>query len=168
MSREVRKVPVDWSHPKSENGSYRPMFDRDYQTEFSAWLKGKEQWENGFQKDWSSGNFRPKDEKYKNMSFEEWSGTAPDSRYYMPQWPEEEKTHFMMYETTSGGSPISPAFETREELAHWLDDNKASAFGKHTASYEEWLAMIDQEYCISMIMTNGKLMSGVEACSKDL
>jgi hypothetical protein len=46
----------------------------------------------------------------------------------MPQWAEEEKTHIMMYETCSEGTPISPAFKRgeKEKLARWLVDNKAS------------------------------------------
>ena len=42
----------------------------------------------------------------------------------------------MIYETCSEGSPISPAFETPEELARWLTDN---SFGSMTATYEQWL-----------------------------
>jgi len=166
MGREVRMVPKNWEHPKDERGNFRPMFDRDYKQEFNEWLEEKEKWDAGFQKDWSTDGYKPKYEKYKDTSFEEWSGTAPDSRYYMPNWPKEERTHLMMYEDTSEGTPISPAFETPEELAKWLADNKASSFGSDTATYEQWLNMITGSgYAPSMVIENGVMKSGVEFIS---
>lgn len=86
----------------------------------------------------------------------------PQSKYYMPEWKEEEKTHFMMYETTSEGTPISPAFTNIEALAHWLADNRASSFANETATYEQWLATCRQGWAISAVSTGGKLTSGVE------
>ena len=163
MSREVRMVPKDWQHPKKDNGNYQPMFDRDYKIEFNEWLKEKEQWEKGLMKDWLKGGYIPKEEKYKDMPFEEWYGSAPDSRYYMPQWPDSERTHYMMYETTSEGTPKSPAFETPEQLAHYLADNKVSTFADMTTTYEKWLKMIQGSgYACSAVMTNGEIKSGVE------
>ena len=49
---------------------------------------------------------------------------------------------YQMWETTTEGSPISPAFETPKELAQWLTDNEASASGSMTATYNQWLAFI--------------------------
>lgn len=49
----------------------------------------------------------------------------------------------MIYETCSEGSPISPAFETPEELARWLTDN---SFGSMTATYEQWLGGYEDEH----------------------
>lgn len=74
-------------------------------------------------------------------AFVEWHGARPDPEDYMPDWPEEERTHYQMYETTSEGTPISPVFATPEELARWCADNGASAFADMTMSYEEWLAV---------------------------
>ena len=89
---------------------------------------------------------------------------AAHSRDYMPAWPDAERTHFMMYENTSEGTPISPAFETPEELARWLADTNASAFGNSGASYEAWLNIARGEWAPSMIYTpQGGLQSGVEA-----
>jgi len=68
----------------------------------------------------------------------------------------------MMYETTSEGTPISPAFETPEALARWLTDTGASAFGKSTAPYEAWLSVCNGGYAPSLVMVGGELISGVE------
>jgi hypothetical protein len=70
---------------------------------------------------------------------------------------------YQLWETTSEGSPISPSFETPEELAHWLEDNKASAMGYETASYDQWLAFIKGPgWAPSMVICDGKMMSGVQ------
>ena len=68
-----------------------------------------------------------------------------------------------MWETTSEGSPISPVFETPEELARWLADTNASAFGREGASYESWLGMIRGGWAPSLIIDEKGMRSGVEA-----
>lgn len=71
---------------------------------------------------------------------------------------------WQMWETTSEGSPISPVCETPEALARWLADHSASAFGRQTATYEQWLAMIrGGGHAPSMVVDGGRVMSGVEA-----
>ena len=70
---------------------------------------------------------------------------------------------WQMWENVSEGSPISPVFKTPEELAKWLVDNSASSMGSQTATYEQWMSTIKMGFAPSMVMTNGKLISGVEA-----
>lgn len=52
----------------------------------------------------------------------------------------DEATHLALYETCSEGTPVSPAFASREELARYLADNNVSAFADITLTYDEWLA----------------------------
>jgi len=85
----------------------------------------------------------------------------------MPDWPEGEATHYMMYEDTSEGTPISPAFATPEELAQWLVDNNASAFAGARASYEAWLRVARGGWACSAVLHNGVLESGVEALKQE-
>lgn len=47
---------------------------------------------------------------------------------FMPDWKKEEATHYMMYETISEGTPISPIFSTQEELAEFLSDGDDDAY----------------------------------------
>ena len=89
----------------------------------------------------------------------DWFGTAPNREEYMPQWSDDEKTHLMMYENTSEGTPISPAFATAEELARWLADNGASAFAGMTASYEAWLRVANGGYAPSAVFSSKGLQS---------
>ena len=74
-----------------------------------------------------------------------------------------------MYEDTSEGTPISPAFETPEELATWLAENKASSFADFTASYDAWLNIIkSKKNSIGMVMhPDGTKQCGVEAMNRD-
>lgn len=163
MGREVRRVPADWQHPRDERGRLIPLYGRSYSEELRKWNEGNANWIEGLRQDWTTKDWVPIDEEHRNMSFSEWDGGQPQSEDYMPDWPEAERTHYQMYEVTSEGTPISPVFASPEELAKWLADNKASAFADQTATYEQWLGMIDEGYAISGVTTNGKIQSGVAA-----
>lgn len=52
---------------------------------------------------------------------------------------------FQLWETTSEGSPISPVFETLDELCEWCDGN-ATTFGSLKASKEEWKKMLSNDF----------------------
>ena len=80
---------------------------------------------------------------------------------------EAECVMYVMYENTSEGTPISPAFETPEALARWLADTGASSFAGMTATYERWLNGARGGYAPSMVMAGGHLMSGVESSVKE-
>lgn len=164
MGREVRRVSKDWEHPKNHNG-FCPLFD-GFSTALTDWKKNREQWDNGFVesfKDYPKEAWRPKGKSEEGSSFKEWYGEKPSKEDYMPEWTEEEKTRIQMYETCSEGTPISPVMETPEELARWLVDNNASAFGGEGASYEAWLRVCLGGDAPSAVMMDGKLTSGVEA-----
>ena len=142
MGREVRRVPADWEHPRDKRGNYIPLFGGSYEEEAEEFLSIVNS--QGLQK------------------AIDWMG-VPKSEDYMPDWPAEDRTHLMMYETCSEGTPISPAFETPEELARWLADNNASAFGISTASYEGWLRVARGGYAPTAVGIAGQGMtSGVD------
>jgi hypothetical protein len=93
----------------------------------------------------------------------------PDRADFMPEFPEGTATGWCMYETTSEGTPISPVFETPEELAHWLADNGASTFASMTTTYENWLRMIKVGWAHSATLRgDGAMESGVESIAKEL
>lgn len=73
---------------------------------------------------------------------------------------------WQMWETTSEGSPISPVMVSPEALAEWLSDNKASAFGDQTATYDAWLRMINSGYAPSAVSCDGEIISGVAFVSR--
>ncbi len=162
MSREVRRVPKNWMHPRSSDGQYIPLHD-NFVERLRNWSEEKEQWDRGLIRDYVTNGWKPKDQDRSDMTFEEWDGREPKAEDYMPTWMEEERTHLQMYETCTEGTPISPVMKTPEELARWLVDNKASAFGGMTASYEGWLIVAKGESSVGMVMGDGRPpMSGVD------
>lgn len=171
MGREVRHVPADWEHPKDHRGGYTPLLSHSYETALAEWLEGRSKWAEGLRENWSFDagpkQWKAIDPEDTSMAWEEWSGDAPQFSDYMPDWPEEQRTHLQMYEDTSEGTPISPVMETPEELARWLADNGASAFGHDTADYESWLATIKRGWAISAIWSPGTgMQSGVTALAE--
>ena len=109
------------------------------------------------------GHFIPMYEHFAYNAEEIAEGSNYGCDVMMPQWPDAERTHLMMYEDCSEGTPISPAFATPEELAHWLVDNGASAFGGMTATYEQWLATCKRGWSVgSVFIPETGLVSGVE------
>lgn len=164
MGREVRRVPKDWQHPQHEGGKYIPLMD-NFHKRLSEWNEGNEMWAKGFRDDFNGG-WKPREDDEKNMTYEEWTGPRPEADEYMPDWPESERTHIQMYEDCSEGTPISPVMEKPEELARWLADNNASAFGSMTASYEQWLATIKRGFAFSMVIEDNKIRSGVDAIAE--
>ncbi len=168
MGREVRRVPADWQHPKHHTWRlpgpqwlevYKPLYPgEDYQARVDEWDEECAKWKAGWRPD------RCDDPESRAMCYEQWAGQRPHRDDYMPNWPAEQRTHLMMYENTSEGTPISPAFETPEELARWLADTGASAFGSDTASYEAWLRVAQGGWAPSAVYTpQTGLVSGVQA-----
>ena len=165
MGREVRMVPADWQHPKEQVPDWRTgqMVDRYKPLHESGWADCAKEWDEERAK-WERGEFPDyAGEESKAMPYDQWNGPRPFSGDYMPDWPAEHRTHYMMYEDTSEGTPISPAFATPEELARWLADNGASACGSDTATYEQWLKVARGGWAPSMIIANGVVQSGVAA-----
>jgi hypothetical protein len=164
MGREVRKVPANWQHPKGSNGKFIPLYGRSFIKALAEWEKGYQKWQEGLRENFTNDGMQwvPKKDDELNMSYEKWSGPRPEKDDYMPDWEDSERTHIQMYENTSEGTPISPVMDTPENLARWLVDNNASAFGNMTATYGQWLGTIKAGFAVSMIMTENVLMSGVE------
>jgi len=168
MGREIRRVPKDWQHPKNEKGHYIPLLDRSYDVDAAEWDEEYAQWQRGYQRDYGNkeSKWKPKDPEYAFMWFGEWTGRRPSPTDYMPDWPESERTHIQMYESTSEGTPISPVMDCPKKLARWLADNGASSFGSMTATYEEWLAVCEDGWAPSALIIDGVMMSGVEGMPK--
>jgi hypothetical protein len=184
MGRSVRRVPKDWVHPvytaetarhPGDVGRYVPLLDRFDPEEARLWDEGARKWAEGLRPDGLDENGQdiwvvPSEEfplSYRSpeVTWEAWTGTRPDPARHMPFWPDEERTHIAMYETTSEGTPISPVFKTGVALAHWLADNNASCFGDNTASYETWLTWIREDGVVDTDEDIAEEMAEVEGSS---
>jgi hypothetical protein len=143
MGREVRRVTPHFKHPEI-HGSFLPLED-DYEEALER--------------------FNDRVQAHGLSEAAAYFGGQPNpAKFIDPRTPKSEKTWYMMYENTTEGTPISPSFETPEELARWLADSGASAFGSMKATYEEWLATIRNGSAPSAVFSQKTgLQSGVEA-----
>ena len=140
MSREIRKVPKGWEHPKNEEGRYIPLYGESFATAFNEWYDGLQRWLNGTSEDYDD-RFYTRDAR----GYTEYAGQSPDpERYRLQDWTEEEANCFQIYQTVSEGTPVSPVFESLEEMEKWLikqgySENAARNFCKEgyamSASY---------------------------------
>lgn len=167
MGREVRRVPADWQHPRGVGGhDFRPLHASGYESCAAEWDESAVQWERGFCESYGPGEkWQPRAE-HETGTYAEYAGERPRQEDYMPTWTPEQADHLMMYEDTTEGTPISPAFKAPEELARWLADNGASSFGASAATYEQWLPICKGGYAPSMVMMGGQMLSGVEAMAE--
>jgi hypothetical protein len=122
MGREIRRVPLNWEHPKEEKYNYQtsqyedsfiPMHDENYNVAAKAWIEKFELWKEGK---------HPQQLEPDNQYAYVWDyeGDPPSKRYYLPDWPENEQLGYRLYETVSEGTPVSPAFASLDELAEYL------------------------------------------------
>jgi hypothetical protein len=88
---------------------------------------------------------------------------CPDYTTKVPTGP-----GYQLWETTSEGSPISPVFESPEELAQWLVDNKTPSFASKTEDYETWLKFIQGPgWAPSAVGVGDQMISGVAAAVRE-
>mgnify|MGYP001168790658 CR=1 FL=1 len=122
MGREIRRVPPNWDHPisKDEYGRERrqPMYDSTYAAARTEWLEELRKWEA------SEDHDRDKHRREDGSAYDywEWNSGPPDRAYYRP-WSDDEATWFQLWETVSEGTPVSPPFETLDELAQYLAEH---------------------------------------------
>lgn len=161
MGREVRMVRTDWE-PHDE-----PLHDGlKFPERLARWIAGERLFKEGKYRGYVSEEVEDLPDYAQGLSYEEWEGERPDPKNFTDTRPGDELTHIVMYENTSEGTPISPKFpmtpQGEEDLARWLADNNASAFGYDGATYEQWLGMIrNGGYSLGMVTVDGQIMSGV-------
>lgn len=137
LSRAVRRVPLEWEHPRDERGHHIPLFDRDYSAAASDWDRECAEWDRGEYPDYAS-------ESSKAMGYAEWAGDRPCAESYMPVFPSDAKLGICMYEEVTEGTPISGVYpdtpQGRSDLAEFLADNPTGVTAGMTA--DEWLQII--------------------------
>ncbi len=133
MGRELRRVPPNWEHPKRDEYNpatqryepdYKPLYDRSCEEAWTEWQQAYLEWLTGeharIAAEYGEDKY-PLDQPY--WSFCRWHGMPPDPEYYRPKWNDGEATWWQVYETVSEGTPVTPPFETREELVEYLIAN---------------------------------------------
>lgn len=170
MSRECRRVAPGYVHPM-ERHQYRgqvlrPLFEgKDFAPRYEAWKVAAEKWDAGLVQNWTTypvESWRPRTPD-DGATFEENYGAKPDPDNFMPNWPAEVATHFMMFETVSEGTPLSPACETPDACARYCADHDVDGFG---VSYAAWLRVCLGGYAPSFVAVDGVLMDGTEGAHR--
>ena len=173
MGREIRRVPANWQHPKTERLNYltgrmeecfQALYDRPYIEALAEWLKEHEAWERGEHE----GQIKHGHTKAKYPHYANYGGNAPSMEYYRPNWKPEEMTWWQVYETVSEGTPVSPPFATREELVEYLVTN--GDFWDQKRGDKAWnrksaeAFVMGDGWCPSLIVTpQHGVQTGVEA-----
>ena len=122
MGRVVRRVPPNWKHPEFKHyptGAMRkqPMFDRDFEKAMADWLSEFDRVR--------SGNLSDIERECYPRGLADWlqdEGAPPDPRFYRP-WDESDATWHQVWENVSEGTPVTPPFETQDELIEYLAAN---------------------------------------------
>lgn len=161
MGREIRRVPLDWKHPKhmvqrfvkfeyQMVEEFVPLKQSDWYEETNA------RWEEQHAK-WLDGTHPDKDE-YHYMTYEEYAGPRPDPEEYMPTWSEEECKGWCVYDTVSEGMPVTPVFENPEDLIDYLvengdfwDQERRKEGGRGLINCDPW----PREVATRFVMSNG-------------
>lgn len=176
MGREIRRVPKNWKHPEIETPDYRAgtmtkrfqgMHDRPYREAITEWFSGWQKWE---RKEFD-GFFA--DEDGRMLDYWQYNGNPPQHEYYRPDWRQEEMVWWQVYETVSEGTPVTPAFATREELVDYLVahgdfwDQKRRKEGCKDMRCTPWPraeaeALLQTGSAMSLVVKDGKVMSGTE------
>lgn len=122
MGREIRRVPANWKHPKNDDGSFRPLYDQDYEAACAEWWADAVEWRMGDTGDLDDFD---REMRAKYNWYWDYNGGPPlaDDGDHRPAWTEEDATNLQMYETVSEGTPVSPVFATLVEMENWLAED---------------------------------------------
>lgn len=112
MGREIRRVPLDWEHPRDARGRYQPMYDEAYEDAAARWLTACIAW--------SQGTNGTQEQRDKHPYYWDWDGPPPARAYYRPKWTAEMRVGYQVYETVTEGTPVSPVFESKDDIIAWL------------------------------------------------
>lgn len=140
LSRNVRRVPMDYDPPRDPRGGYHPTYDQFYADALREWEEEKARWDAGERPDFCSPENR-------DLSYEEWDGPAPDPEFYYPgsAWPEDAEMAIRMYEDVTEGTPISRPYPDtpagRRAMANELATRDSGLTSNFTVA--DWLEVID-------------------------
>jgi hypothetical protein len=154
MGREIRRVPKNWEHPKS-NGKFIPLYDLSYEQKARDWLENCIKWENNTHDDL----IKHPEYKKEYPFFWQYECNPPDPSYYRSEFTKEANC-YQMYETVSEGTPVSPVFETKNDLVDYLVKN--GDFWDQIRGDGGWIReiaeqFVEREWAMSGMFVNGEI-----------
>jgi hypothetical protein len=149
MGREIREVPADWQHPTEwKPGKYWPAIAPYAEREFVP-LHDFDEYTTGEYREGSIVDW---------MEEEGFTREEAEARHDsdVVDYGDRPRTHVQLYETVSEGTPVSPVFATRDELAAWLTE----VFEMDPATASRF---VNAGYAPSFIVSSSGMQSGMEA-----
>lgn len=129
MSREVRRIPIDWQHPTEPNrhtGKLEPVgLCGDLPAALARWEDEGRDIANrtGFEWEWALKtdlkDYDSEDDLHAYVTAQH-VVNRPRRGDYMPVWPEGVTLGWCLYETISEGTPVTPVFATAGDLVDHL------------------------------------------------
>jgi hypothetical protein len=155
MGREIRRVIPNWQHPKNGD-KFIPMHDESVQEAWDEWLGN-----------WGRISQLDEAAQRKELLIEcsvfnlytefcSYYGTSPDPDYYRPCWTAEDATWYQVYETVSEGTPMSPPFETADELVYYLCNHGTFWDSKKWSMLAATNFVKNSQWLPSFAMDNGR------------
>lgn len=146
MGREIRKVPKGWEHPKNDKGRFRPAYDKFYIDALEEWIKEHRLWQDGKHPD----QIETPESTGRYLYYSQWSGNPPKIEDYLHQkWTEEEAVCFQVYENVTEGTPVSPVFDSLQEVESWL-------IGSYNYTPEAAAALCESGWQVSFTIASPK------------
>jgi hypothetical protein len=158
MSKEIRRVPINWEHPKDENG-FKPLSDNIISTidfiieDLNECKKKLEEFFKNGKVDLGISGFTDFNELTEYLFEDIDYSYLADGHMPNGDW-------YQLYETVTEGTPITPPFATADELIDWLSNNEDYHGEKWTVEAAKHI--VDTGYAPTFIFTNGKLYSSEE------
>lgn len=114
MGLELRRVPLDWEHPRTEDGQrYQPCFDETY-----AQVQARQEWEASL---WKRGlHLYQMDSGFSDEP--EYPAEFADEHYYRPPFAGPAEA-FQVYENVSEGTPESPVLSSPTAVIEWMAES---------------------------------------------
>lgn len=169
--------------------AYTPLVDHSLREVQEEWDERKRAWEAGEdearERRWTQEDY----DRYADRtggadgivpgeliydSYEDYNGARPpyyrdddtgeltEHDCYRPDWPESERTAFQVYETVSEGTPVSPVFQTQDDLTAWLVDPSRNDERLPHMSREAAERFIEHGSVPSLMIAGGVIASNVE------
>ncbi len=133
--REIRRVPLDWKHPRYEageryrwDGAYKPLYDEPFDDAMTDWIERATAWaaearSGGTPDGWQYYAHTEEDAAWARANplkaYAAWRSSPPEPESYRDRFT-TEPTAYQIYEDVSEGTPISPVFPTEDDLIAWM------------------------------------------------
>ncbi len=77
--------------------------------------------------------------------------SGDDETEFMPNWSDDERTHYQWYEDTTEGTPLSPPFATKAELVDYIVKTGDPVYGAITREQAE--NFVEEEWAPTFVST---------------